>query len=304
MEKQAMKLLSSEKRIRAGLPLIRILQSALPIRLTSRLLKQSMTHFRLHGPARLEAVTARGVPCQWIIPPQNHPDRVLLYLHGGGFVFGQTPLHMQMAAYLAKKTTFRILMVDYRLAPDQPFPAALDDTVGAYQWLLEKGFSSQNIVIAGDSAGGNLTVTCMLKLREEGSPLPAAAVCISPVMDLTGGNGENNDFDDPLLPAKVVQYYSQSYIGDHDGRDPLISPVFGDLSGLPPILVHMGENERLRQGATRFVELAKAQGVDVHLEIFPRMWHVFQLYLSLPQALQSLDEIAKFLVSQIEAGGS
>jgi len=288
---------SNERLIRASLPFLRFMQSCLPLPLASRLLKRSLPRVRLEAGVRREAVLAGGVACEWIVPDHCLPDRVLLYLHGGGFVFGLTPQHLKMGAWLANKMAVRLLMVDYRLAPDHPFPAALDDCVAAYLWLLEQGFPAHKIAVAGDSAGGNLTLTTLMKLRDSGVPLPAAATCLSPVTDLAEKSGSHADFKDPLIPPKAARFYSESYVGDSDACHPLISPVFGDLKGLPPLLVHAGEDEILRQDALRIVNRAEADGVDVRLEIYPHMWHVWQLFLSLPQAVQSLEDIAHFLSS-------
>jgi acetyl esterase/lipase len=285
---------SEERRIRASLPIIRFLQAHMPIRLACRLIRYGLAHTRLPAGAAREAVSADGVPCEWIIPRDRPTDRVLLYLHGGGFVFGLTPQHLQMGAYLAHGLGFRILMPEYRLAPGHPYPAALDDCVGAYRWLLKEGISAEHIGIAGDSAGGNLTVAMMMKLRESGDALPAAAACLSPAADLTIRARRRAGFQDPLLPPKAVKFYTQSYVGGRDPRDPLISPVFGDLRGLPPLLVHVGEEEILREDAVRLAQAAESAGVDVRLEVYPRMWHVWQLNLTLPQAVQSLDDIAVF----------
>jgi epsilon-lactone hydrolase len=291
---------SIENTIRAGFPLIRLMQTIMSPRQSARLLKYSMPLVRLDKEVTRESISAGGVPCEWITPKNSRAEQVLLYLHGGGFVFGQTPLHMHMGAWLAKKMGIRLLMVDYRLAPAHPFPAALEDCVTAYRWLLDQGFSAGNIVIAGDSAGGNLTITTMMQLRGSGIPLPAAAACLSPVTDLTEKSGNGGNIKDPLLPPKAVKFYSVSYLGDNDPRNPLISPVFGDLHGLPPLLVHVGEEEILRQDALRIVDRAKAAGVDARLEAYPRMWHVWQVYLALPQAVQSLEDISQFLVSHLE----
>ena len=195
-------------------------------------------------------------------------------------------------------------MVDYRLAPEHPFPAALDDCVTAYRWLLKQGVSPRNIVVAGDSAGGNLTITTLMKLRGNGDPLlaaalPAAAACLSPVTDLSARDDLGNGFKDPLLPRKAMQFYARSYVGNQDAHDPLISPVFGDLRGLPPLLIHAGEDEILRDDAVRLTSRAQSADVDVRLEIYPRMWHVWQINLALPQATQSLDDIAQFLKAQL-----
>jgi len=295
MEWIVMKISSVERKIRAGLPVVRFMQAYFPLSVAHWLLKQSLEHVRLDFDVAHKTVSANGVPCIWIIPPDSYEEKVLLYLHGGGFVFGLTPQHLKMGAYLAQKLSMRVLMVDYRLAPDNPYPAALDDCVTAYRWLLKQEFSAQNMVVAGDSAGGNLTITALLKLRDDGYQLPAAAVCLSPVTDLTTLDHQRPGFKDPLLPTKAVKFYNQSYLGHHDAHDPLISPVFGNLRGFPPLLIHAGEDEILREDAVRIVNLAKSVGVDVRLEIYPRMWHVWQINLSLPQAIQSLDDIAHFL---------
>jgi epsilon-lactone hydrolase len=286
---------SIERGARAGLPIVRFMQAYIPLPVAHWLLKLGMGHVRLESDVRREAISADGVPCEWVKPQNSPENRVLLYLHGGGFVFGLTPPHLQMGAYLAKKMSARALMVDYRLAPDHPFPAALDDCVTAYRWLLKQGIASSNIVVAGDSAGGNLTLTLLLKLRGDGDPLPAAAACLSPVTDLTDQDSLHPELKDPVLPPSAMRFYNKAYVAHNDSRDPLISPVFGNLHGLPPLLVHAGEDEILREDAVRIASLARSADVDVRLEIYPRMWHVWQLYLTLPQAAQSLDDIAQFL---------
>jgi len=291
-----------ERRIRAGLPLIRFLQTRLPLRWTRRPLKQATARARLPAEVTREVALADGVPCEWLIPQDSPQDQALVYLHGGGFVFGVTPQHIGMVAHLARKMGIRALVVDYRLAPDHPFPAALDDCATAYRWLLNQGITPQNTVLAGDSAGGNLAITTMMKLRAGGEPLPAAAACLSPVADLSERRSPAGGFKDPLLPLRAVRFYNASYVAHSDARDPLISPVYGDWHGLPPLLVHAGEEEMLLDDATRIAAAARAAGVDVRLETYPRMWHVWQLFLALPQAVESLDDIARFLKSHLIPG--
>jgi monoterpene epsilon-lactone hydrolase len=188
-----------ESKIRAGLPIVRILNAYLPLTVARWLLKLGIARTLLDVDVTQEAVTADAVSCKWLIPQNSPADQVLIYLHGGGFVYGLTPPHLQMGAYLAKKLGRRILMVDYRLAPDYPFPASLDDCVTAYRWLLNQGISAQNIVMAGDSAGGNLTITSLMKLRDSGDPLPSAAACLSPVADFTNKGDRYKEVKDPLL---------------------------------------------------------------------------------------------------------
>ncbi|MBS1250611.1 MAG: Monoterpene epsilon-lactone hydrolase [Chloroflexi bacterium] len=283
-----------ERKIRSGLPLIRFMQKYIPVPVTNFLLRRSVARVELGEGVRREAVSADGVPCTWLIPENGRADHVLLYLHGGGFVYGLTPLHLKMGAYLAREMGLRLLMVDYRLAPEHPFPAALEDSVTAYGWLLKQGVSAQDMVVAGDSAGGNLTITTLMKLRDEGIPLPAAAACLSPATDFTPKENQRPGFEDPMIPPKAVKLYTQAYVGEDDPHHPLISPVFGDLHGLPPLLVHAGEDEILREDAVRIVRVAQSAGVDARLEIYPRMWHVWQLNLDLPQATRSLDDIIQF----------
>ena len=290
---------SAERRIRAALPFIRFMQNFMPPALSNRLNRIGVSRVKLDSDVVRQAVNADDVACEWLIPPNNLMDKVLLYIHGGGFVFGQTPLHLQMGAYLAKKLGFRILMVDYRTAPDHPFPAALDDCVTACLWLQKQGISADNMVIAGDSAGGNLTLTTLLKLQLAGHPLPAAAVCLSPVTDLTPEAQRRAEFQDILLPPKAIEFYNRAYLGDNDPHNPLISPILGDLAGLPPMLLFAGDDELLREDAIYFAEKAESAGVDIRLEIYPRMWHVWQLFLTFPEATRSLDDFVQFCKRQL-----
>lgn len=270
-----------------------------PLRLAKRYLQKRVAKLRPHKDVMNRSETIDGVRCQWLIPPDCPEKRVLLYLHGGGFVFGLTPMHLKMAAVLALRMNTRILLPDYRLAPEHPFPAALEDGEKMYQYLLRQNIPAKNIVLAGDSAGGNLVLSLMMKSRDCGAALPAAAALLSLAVKLGGGTSRPG-FKDPLLPPKAMQFYTGAYVGKHDPRDPLISPRYGDLRGLPPLLIHAGEDESLRDEALQLAEKARATGTDADLEIFPRMWHVWQLFPSLPQALQSLDAISAFLISHID----
>jgi monoterpene epsilon-lactone hydrolase len=284
-----------ESRLRSRLAISRFLPAYLPLPVIRWLEKLSARRVSAPSGITREVVSADGVPCEWLIPQNARNDQVLLYLHGGGFVFGISFLHREMVGYLARKMGIRVLIVDYRLAPEHPFPAALDDCVTAYRWLLNEGFSADGIGVAGDSAGGNLTITTLMKVRDSGDPLPVAAACLSPVADLMPKDKRLKEVHDPLLHPKSMRFFNTSYVAHNDPHNPLISPVFGDWQGLPPLLIHAGEDEILRDGAVRIDELARAAGVEVQLEIYPRMWHVWQLYLELPQAQQSLDDIAGFL---------
>lgn len=290
----------AERKIRVALPITRFLNAYIPLSFAQWVIEKSAARTKLADGVKRETVSADGVLCEWLKPENSSSDKVLLYLHGGGFIYGVTSLHLEMLASLAQKIGIRALMVDYRLAPKYPFPAALDDCVTAYHWLLKQGFSAENIVIAGDSAGGNLTLTSLMKLRDNSAPLPAAAACLSPVADLT--NQKEEAFQtayDAVLHPKAAKFMNTSYVADSDAHQPLISPAFGDWHGLPPLLIHAGEDEILRDDAIRVKELAKSAGVDVRLEIYPRMWHVWQIHLSLPQTTHSLDDIAQFLKTHV-----
>ena len=291
---------STERNIRRMLPLLRLMQAYLPLRWAGRLNRWSLHRARIPAGVVRRPVSADGVPCDWLIPDKSPDDRTLFYLHGGGFVYGQTQPHLELGAYLAQKTGVRALMVDYRLAPDHPFPAALDDCVTVYRWLRKQGFPARKIAIAGDSAGGNLTITTLMQLRDSGEQLPVAAACLSPVADFSPKDSSTRPYNDPLLPARAIKMYKRSYVADHDPCHPLISPVFGDWSGLPPLLIHVGEDEILRSDAEQVEKLARAAGVDVRLEVYPRMWHVWQLMKTLPQSIQSLDDIAGFLKAHLD----
>lgn len=244
----------------------------------------------------IERGAVGGVPCEWLIPPGTEQGPVLLYLHGGGWVLGWMPIYRRMVARLGRAAGCRVLAVDYRLAPEHPFPAALEDCAAVYRGLLAGGLDPRRLAVAGDSAGGNLTLTTLISLRDAGVPPPAAAVCISPSVDLEGAGPSFWTARDPVISAAVSLTMRRLYIGGHDPREPLLSPIHADLSGLPPLLIHAGAEEILRDDAQRLADQARAAGLDVRLTLWPGMWHVWHLFLPwLPEARQALDEIAAFL---------
>ncbi len=280
-----------ETSIRKTLPILRLMVGFVPLPILRRLSAGGSTA-GFPADVRHELIQADGVGCEWLIPQQAE-DRVILYLHGGGFVLGWYQTHRLMVAHLAKMAGMKALAVDYRLAPEHPFPAALDDCVTAYRWLLKQGYRPEQIVIAGDSAGGHLTLTTLLKLRDAGDPLPAAGACLSPVGDL---HQTRYPADDEILHPRSMKLFRKSFVAKHDPKDPLVSPIFADFRGLPPLLIHAGEVEMLRRDAEIVAERAQQAGVDLTLEIYPRMWHVWQIfYPRLPQAVDSLQKIAQFL---------
>jgi len=290
---------SLENKIRKSLWATRLFQTIFPPSLSNKLLKIAVKRFHFSDGTSRESVLANGVPCEWITPKETSTNGVMIYIHGGGFVIGLTPNHFQMTGSLANKMKIKTLMIDYRLAPEHPFPSALEDCVSVYKWVLEQGVPAKNIVIAGDSAGGNLTITTLMKLRELNIPLPPAAACLSPVVDFSANANYKEGYKDPLLPAKAMRFYNKAYVGNNDANNTLISPLHGNFTGLPPMLMHIGEDEILRDSAVKLFMLAKEAGVNAEYKVYPKMWHVWQLYSKLPQTSQSMDEIADFLVSRL-----
>jgi epsilon-lactone hydrolase len=250
-----------------------------------------------------EQVIADGIQSEWIIPPNARQDSVLLFLHGGGGVLGLENFDRLLAGYITLTCGIRALLPHYRLAPEYPFPAGLDDCVAAYRWLLSQGYLSQRIVVAGDSMGGMLTITLLLALRLADQPLPAAAVCISSNTDplVQGKTMQSNAFKDASLTPKFARTLMRLYVSGHDLNDPLLAPLHADLSGLPPILIQAGADEILLDDSVRFSDRAKAAGINVILEVWPHMWHVWHTAVpALPEANQAIDHIAKFVQSHLE----
>lgn len=222
---------------------------------------------------------------------------VILYLHGGGYVFGSPATHRSITGALARAAAATVYAPDYRLAPEHHCPAAVDDAVAAYRWLLDQGVAAERIVIAGDSAGGGLTLATALALREAGTPLPAGLIAISPWTDLTlsGESIARIGGHDPMLSAAGLGDCATHYLGEHDPEDPVASPLFADLHGLPPLCIQVGSDELLLADSERLAERARAAGVAVEDRIFDGLWHVFQLHAgALPAANEAVVELATF----------
>jgi acetyl esterase/lipase len=229
--------------------------------------------------ARITRQQCDQVPCEWLDVPGSRPDRVILYLHGGAFAFRLPRLQTAMVARWCRALGARALMPRYRLAPEHPFPAGPDDCLAAYRWLLEHCGDPRRIVIAGDSAGGNLTLVTLQRARDAGLPLPAAAVCLSPAVDfsLSGRSAVVNEDADPIFTAKLLRWFGELYLTEPDlFANPLVSPLIGDFSDLPPLLFQVGTKEMLLDDSTRAAAKAHASGVTVQLDVFDRMPHVFQ----------------------------
>ena len=249
-----------------------------------------------------EAGLAPRRPAEWLTPPGARTDAVLFYLHGGGYVIGSPRSHRHLAAALARAAGTRALLLDYRLAPEHPFPAALDDAVAAYEWLLADGIAPDRVVIAGDSAGGGLTVATLLALRDRRLPRPAGGVCISPWVDLTNSAASyrSKAAVDPIVTLEGIAQLTQAYLGGADPKLPLVSPLYADLRGLPPLLIHVGSDEVLLDDALGLAARAREAGVDVAVREWPAMihvWHWFQPMLD--EADRAIAEIGGFVKTRL-----
>jgi monoterpene epsilon-lactone hydrolase len=245
-------------------------------------------------------VDAGRVPALWQTPEGAKTDRVILYLHGGGYVACSMRSHESLVGHLAKAAGTRALNINYRLAPENPFPAALDDSIAAYHWLLSQGIEPRHIAVVGDSAGGGLTLATLLRLRDERQPLPGAAVAMSAYADATcsGATYASQADIDLLVSVESAQVAWDFYGGDP--KDPLVSPVFGDYAGLPPLLLHVGASECLLDDSRRVEAAAAAAGVDVTLSIWPDMQHVFQVAAgNTPEADEAVAEIGAFIKARL-----
>lgn len=256
-------------------------------------------------PANVTCEPAKGspVPAEWITSPNLSQDRILLYLHGGAYYLPYDNPHRDLVARLGRGASMRSLVVDYRLAPEHPYPAALDDVNEAYQWLLEQGYPSHNIAIAGDSCGGGLALATTLRLRDTGFPLPSAVACISPWTDLSG-NGDSMTSKAKVDFINIPEHMktnANNYAGEHDLNNPYISPLFANPTGFPPLFIQVGTREVLLNDSTRLAELARDANLDVTLEIWDEMFHVFQLGARfVPEARKAVENIAAFLQQHVE----
>ena len=247
-------------------------------------------------------VDAGGVKAHRITTSASRRNRHILFLHGGGYVTGSPSLYRHLTWRIAAAARAQVLAIDYRLAPEHPFPAALDDTVTSYRWLLADGADSRRIAVMGDSAGGGLAFALLLRLRDEGGSLPSAAVALSPWTDLalTGPSVRENAVADPMLNPDGAEELAACYLGGADPRTPYASPLYGDPTGLPPTLIQVGSDEVARDDALRMAERLRAAGCRVELEVWPRMPHVWHLFAPvMPEANQAIARIGIFLDSNL-----
>jgi acetyl esterase/lipase len=251
-----------------------------------------------------EPVDAGGVAAEWIAAPGTDAERMIYYLHGGGYAMGSIKTHREMVSRISRASGARALAIDYRLAPENPFPAAVEDATTAYRWLLSAGVDPARVVIAGDSAGGGLTVATLVALRDAGDPLPAAAVCLSPWVDMEalGESMTTKAEADPSVRREDVLEGAQAYLNGADPRTPLAAPLYADLTGLPPLLIQVGTAEVLLDDSTRLAERARSAGVDVTLEPWDDMIHVWQSVAAiLPEGQQAIDRIGEFVREHVGA---
>jgi epsilon-lactone hydrolase len=239
---------------------------------------------------------AGGLPAMWAVPKRASTDRVLMCIHGGGFVSGSIYTHRKMFGHLAKAAGARALLVSYHLLPEGVFPVPAQDAENAYRWLLDQGISPGAIAFAGDSVGGWLAVTVQLRAREQGLPLPAATLLVSPCVDMetTGESYATNQDSDPFFKPDVVRGIIRAFLGEGtDARDPRVNPLYADLSGLGPVYIQAGADETLADDARLLDSRARKAGVDVRLDIFPDMLHTFQMAAGrAPEADDAIREMA------------
>ena len=247
-------------------------------------------------------VTAGGVPAHWLDAPGADTGRVLLFLHGGGYELGSLRSDGELAARLGRASGMRVLFPEYRLAPEHPFPAAIDDVLAAWRWLRTgQGLSARSLAVAGDSAGGGLAVALLVATRDAGEALPAAATLMSPTVDLTssGASMTERADQDPVSTPAMLRQFASGYLAGADPKTPLASPLFASLAGLPPLLIQIGTADLLLSDSERLATAAAEAGVDVVLEIGQGLPHVYQLLLGTPEAAEATGQIGKFLRTRV-----
>jgi acetyl esterase/lipase len=249
-----------------------------------------------------EPVDAKGVPAEWVVPDDCEAGRAVVYFHGGGFATGGAESARALSSHLARAMRARLLAVDYRLAPEDPYPAALDDAVAAYHFALAAGYAPQDVALCGDSSGGGLVLSTLVALRDLGDPTPATAICMSPWTDLTlsGTSLQDNADADPMVSASTLALMADAYLADGDRRTPTASPLFADLAGLPPLLLQVGTSEMLRDDTMRFAARAQEAGVDVTVETWDDVFHVWHAYADLlPEARDAIARIGNYAERQL-----
>ncbi len=263
-----------------------------------RSFEQMVDGLTIEVPARYRRLNAGGVAAEWVTAEGASDSRVVLYFHGGGYIFGSPRTHRAMLAEMSQSSGARVLALDYRLAPEHLFPAPVEDAVAAYRWLINEGYDPERIAVGGDSAGGGLTVAFMVQARYLGLPLPSAAVCISPWVDMEGlgDSMETRASADPIVMKEGLLLSAKTYLGGCDPRAPLAAPLYADLRGLPPILIQVGDAEVLLDDSTRLAGLAREAGVEVQVDVWDDMIHVWHLFAPiLPEGRQAIAQAGDFI---------
>lgn len=259
---------------------------------------------KLPKDVKLDHLSIEGMDAVWISVPESDPDKIIFYLHGGGYMEGSLTSHQDLAMRLGRAARARVLLVKYRLAPEHPYPAAVEDAIKSYKWLIEnQKVDPSKIVIAGDSAGGGLTLVTLIKLRDDKIKLPAAGVCLSPWTDLalTGDSLIRNAKADPFLKFYDIAFMADLYVCENDPKNPYISPLYAELQDLPPLLIHVGTAEIIEDDSVRFAEKAKKAGVEVTLDVFSDMIHVFQAFASwAPEGQEAIEKIGKYIQDKLQ----
>ncbi len=253
-----------------------------------------------HG-VQVRHANIAGIECDWLVPEGCDDAPVLYYLHGGAYVMGSPKTHRRMVSHIISRAGMRALLPDYRLAPENPFPASLEDSTGVYRALIEGGVDPTNIAIGGDSAGGNLAMATLLALRDAGDSLPATCFLLSPWLDLAakGESHETRAKHDPWFRPEDMPEVVRKYCSEYDLKNPLVSPVYADASDLPPTLIQVGDHEILLSDSTRLADNIEKAGGEVTLQIWPEMWHVFQFFIGqMPESKKAIKGIAEYLRQQ------
>lgn len=255
--------------------------------------------FKMPRKTEVQSLIVNDIPAEWLCQKDQVKDKAILYLHGGYYLSGSLNTHRSLAARIGKMSDTPVLSLAYRLAPENPFPAGLNDAVSAYKWLIEEmKIKSERIVIAGDSAGGGLTLATLLKLRDEKINLPAGAIALSPWTDLalTGDSIKGNYNVEIMVTENEAHQAAAMYLNEIDTKNPLASPLYADLRGLPPLLIQVGTHEIILDDSKRFAEKAKNSGVQVTLDLWEGMFHVFQIFgYLLPESMKALRKIGEFV---------
>jgi epsilon-lactone hydrolase len=271
--------------------------SGAPVTLEQRRKGMEKVAFKAADDIGVERLSVADRPAEWLRAPGALAERAILYLHGGGYVMGSPNTHRSLGGEVSRASQAAVLMLDYRMGPEEPFPAAVEDGVAALQWLLEQGFAPKNLAIAGDSAGGGLTAATLVAARDKGIPMPAAAVCISPWSDLTCSNEsyQTRAEADPMVGPDIAKTAGQ-YLKGKDPKDPYASPNFADLRSLPPLLIQVGRDEVLLDDSIKLDAKAKADGVESTLEIWEDMIHVWHAFHPmLPEGRDGIVRVGEFL---------